>query len=514
MKRIIALALLLAVVTITACRRDYSTLDTIRVPGVIVDTTGNSALSVYQFEHLVVKPKLSINGVEESGLRYEWRVNLVPGDTLFETIATTRELDAEIKFKPTAAGKNHHLLYVVADNNTGVKYITAWPLTVKNNIGEGLVVAESSDNANTDLSHIMSPEVTPGFTGQSIKHEVFSSINGVKLPGLVKQMRFASVYGVNALFTITNSEIVRINTLDYTLNGRNNDLFYTASAAYQPQALGEAYQSDIYVGNGKLTATYLGANRKFGIPFDNAFVVPEHVAINGNSGNFTGGYQPPVVINFYDEVHDYFVYQPSLAQLGDKIMRAYPSVTNKAFNPAAIAGKRNLAAGISVDKGFLHLLKDEASGKVELYVFGAGTEAYPNPVVPPDPRALYDLSGSPGIANATHFVILDDQKVIYYVSDNKIYAIMYSTSAAVTELRYTPPAGETITTLQVYRQSGYPGRETYLPGHNKQLIMSTWGTEGKVYLLPMKNIGLGTIDAAGAKSFGGFGKISAIAPQQ
>lgn len=516
MKRVSKLLLIscvMIVLAFTSCRHDYSTLDTVKIPGVVFDTTGNSALSVYQFEHLVVKPVLSIAGLQESDLSYQWRINLLPGDTLFQTLSETKDLDAEIRFKPNATGKYHQLLYAVTDKKTGLKYIMTWPVTVKNNIGEGLVIAETSDNLNTDLSHLMCPEVTTAFAGQSVKHHVYSAINGNLLPGLVKQIRFANVYGVNALFTITNESVTRINTLDYTYNGKNNDLFFGASATYRPQALGAVYQGEVYIGSGKLTATYLGANRKWGSPFDFTFTVPDQVAINGNSNNATASYQPPVVINFYDEVNGFFVYLPTITSFGDNKMHAYPAVSGKPFNPGSLPGKQNLAAGISVDKGFLHLLKDKTSGKIELYVFSGGVDNYPNLELP-DPKALYDLSAAPGISSATKFVFLDDQKVMYYATNNKIYAVLYSTTTPVVEERYTAVAGEEITTLQIYQQSGYPLASPYIATNNKQLIMSTYGAEGKLYLLPIKNLGLGNIDLASSKSFGGFGRITAIAPQK
>jgi hypothetical protein len=103
---------------------------------------------------------------------------------------------------------------------------------------------------------------------------------------------------------------------------------------------------------------------------------------------------------------------------------------------------------------------------------------------------------------------------MYYATNNKIYAVLYSTTTPVVEERYTAAAGEEITTLQIYQQSGYPLASPYIATNNKQLILSTYGAEGKLYLLPIKNLGLGNIDLAGSKSFGGFGRITAIAPQK
>lgn len=496
----------------SSCHDDLSTLDVNEIPGVVVDTTGMTSLSVNQFNRLVVEPKLEkANGLAEGSLSYEWRINPIPGDTVFQVIGTEKNLDYEVRFKPNVSGKYHLLYYTITDNTTGLEYIMTWPLTVKNNIGEGLVIAETYDGVNTDLSHIMHTSVTADYSGESVKHKVYSSINGNTLPGLIKQMRFTKVYGVDALYGITNNSIVRINTLDYTLNGMNGELFYGSSATYKPQMLGGIVQGDIYVGDGRLTGTYLGVNKKFGLPFDFSYVVPDQVALNGYNTN------PPIRINFYDEVNQRFVYLPTIQQFGDDDMHPVPGATDGPFDPAATQNKVNLAAGINTNGDFLHLLKDKASGAIDLFVLDGGESNYPSPV-PPKPKGKYSLAGAPEIENAKFFVFLDNQKIMYYATESKIYAMIYSTGNPIFELRYTAPAGEEITTLQVYHQADYPFRSestgpAYLPANNKQLIMSTYGSEGKVYLLPMINAGVGNIDQANIKTFTGFGRITAIATQ-
>lgn len=515
MKKIQNLICILAVALLgftTACHDDLSTLDVKEIPGVVVDTTGLEKLSVHQFDHLVVEPELELgSGLNESALSYKWRINPVPGDTVFQVIGTEKNLNYEVRFKPNVSGKYHLLYYTVTDNTTGLEYIMTWPLTVKNNIGEGLVIAETYDGSSTDISHIMHAAVTSEYDGISVKYKVYSAINGGAIPGLLKQMRFTKVYGVDALYGITDNSVVRVNTLDYTLEGTNAELFFGGSASFNPQMLGGVVQGDIYVGNGRLTGTYLGASKKYGLPFDFNYQVPDHVALNGFNTN------PPIRISFYDEQNEHFVYLPTIMQFGDDDMHPVPGVTDGPFDPAATLNKRNLAAGVSANNDFLHLLQDKGTGEVALYVLSGGESNYPSPF-PPEPKAKYSLAGAPDIENAKHFVFLDNQKVLYYATDTKIYAMLYSTGTPVFEARYTAPAGEQITTLQVYQQADYPFRSEswdppYIATNNKQLIMSTYGTEGKVYLLPLINAGLGNIDAANSTTFSGFGKITAIATQ-
>lgn len=105
---------------------------------------------------------------------------------------------------------------------------------------------------------------------------------------------------------------------------------------------------------------------------------------------------------------------------------------------------------------------------------------------------------------------------MYYASGSKIYAVLYAGTTPVIEHRYTIPDGAEITTMQVFQQADYPYKSDpnqYLASNNKQLIVSTYGSEGTVYLLPFVNVGIGNIDQANIRKFTGFGRISAITTQ-
>ena len=511
MKKISILLLLTIILSgafLASCSKDESSLDLKTIEGVTIDTTGISELSVYQFEELRVEPKLETS-IPEGDLSYEWYINLEPNDTVYKLIGEEKNLATQIDFRPNVAGQYHQLVYTVTDNTTGLEYIMAWPLTVRNNIGEGLVIAATPDGVNTDLSHIMAPEVTPDYEGESIKYNIYSTLNGSLLQGLVKQMRYYRIYGVDALLAITDESIYRINTLDYSSGGMNDDLFFASSPGTY-QLLDWAPQAETIVYDGKLTATYLGAAKKFGLPFDSEYVLPDHIALNPFN------YYPLAVrLTFFDEENQQFIFQPSVSQFGDRVMRPIPNDPEGAFDPTGLENRVNLAAEVKDNGDFLHLLKDSETGGVELYVFDGGESVYPD-TYPPSPKAFFDLSNAPGIEEATEFVFLDNQSVMYYVSGNTLYAVLYGGSIPVIEERYTIPAGEEVTTLQVYQQANYPqlDPEEYLPLNNRQLILSTYdGTEGKVYLLPFVNTGVGNIDAANIKIFAGFDRITAITTQ-
>ena len=495
---------------ITSCYDDSSTLDIDDIGTVEIDTTGITELSVYQFEHLVVEPQINIDGISESDLTYTWRINLEPNDTTFIVIGNEKNLDYEVSLKPNESVYYYYLTLTITNQLNGLDYMMAWETTVKNPLGEGLVVAESSDDANTDLSIIMSPELTEGYSSEKVLRHVYSTNNGGSLiDGLVKQMYFTTIYGnVNGLFTITDNSLVKIETFDYSYAGMNDDLFYATKDTYSPQLLGGIPQGDIYVGNHQLIGTYLGITQKFGIPFDFAFEVPDYVAINPGTAT--------IAIDFYDESLGGFVYLPSMQSFLDHDMHAYDPVTGAVFDPASVPNKINLAAATNLEGDFLHLLQDKTNGDIGLYILDGGGYEYPN-YIAPAPKAFFDLSDAPEIQNAIQFVFFNDQKVLFYATSTKIYAVLYGTSTPIYEERYTVPAGEEITTLQVYQQAGYPNNaadDPYISTNNRQLVMSTYSNEGKVYLLPFKNLGAANIDTENVKTFDGFGRITAITPQQ
>lgn len=511
MKRILYILTILVVTVsnllLVGCRDDFSSLDLDKIAGVSIDTTGHASLNVFQFEHLVIKPKVNTNGV--SDLSYEWKINLQPNKLDYIVIGNERDLDYEVSLTPTIGDNRHQIVLTVTDNSNDLQYLMAWPLVIRNSIGEGLVIAETADGINSDISHIMSSLVTPLYDKESVKHHIYSSINGDLIPGVIKQLRHTTIRGTgNVMMGITDESLVTVKTIDYTPGPSNQGMFYSSFEGIRPQAIGELVQGDVFVGNNKLYGTWLATGTKFGSPYDFAYSVPSKIALNRNDDYV-------VAINFYDELNGHFVYQQSIQAFGDRTMRK--ATTGGPFDARNLPGKINLAAGVSNSNDFLHILKDKTSNNIGLYILSGGEWDDNFDLVPPVAKSFFDLSNAPDINNAIHFVILDNQNVLYYATKTKIYAVLFGTSTPTFAERYTAPAGEEITTLQIYQQWDYPVRweDDFIATNNKQLIMSTYkGTEGKVYILPMINAGIGNIDIANIKSYGGFDRITAIATQQ
>lgn len=500
-----------------ACRKDNSSLDINKIPGVTFDTTGQSTLSVLQFNNLVVKPKLNMEGVNESDLTYSWRITMLTNDTATAEIGRERDLDAVIGFQPTQPSQELRIIYTITDTKRELKYIMIWPLTVRSNFGMGLVIAETDGNGNSDLSHIMSPEVTLNYADVSVKHNIYTSLNGQGLQGEISRLKYLKMSGGASVIALTNNSITRVSAITYKMMAQNNGLFFNPLTGDKVQGIYGNYQNDIVILNDRMHVAWMELSPKWPIPLDYDVKMPGIMASNPfsiNLGDPGVKYTPPVRVNFYEEEKGKFYYMRFLTTNQDRNAYPYTELAGQAFSGQNLPGKTNIAAGWTMDRGFLHVLKDKTSGAVGLYLLSGGSQdEYGNNFTHPLPLNHFDITSAPGIQNATLFTILDDQRVFYYASGNKIYAVMYGGSTPVVEERYSAPAGETITAMDIYRHPGYPLLDSYIATNNKLLLVGTHGTEGKVHFIPMKNPGLGTLDAANAKTFGGFGKVTAFGPQ-
>ena len=246
---------------LSSCHEDNSTLDVHTIQGIEIDTTGISSLEVLQFDTLTISPSINSEGLLESDISYEWKINLSPDEAVYELIGSEKALNYEVIFSPTNDGDFHQVILTVTDKATDLKYITSWDLVIKNSIGEGLVVAHTADGVNTDISHIMSPEVTTGYSDISVKHHIYTSVNGMPIEGLVKQMRFTNIGGNQTIMAITDNSVMTINTLDYSFAGRNEDLFVVGKSTYNSQFLSGLSQNDFYVADNKISSSWLAINK-------------------------------------------------------------------------------------------------------------------------------------------------------------------------------------------------------------------------------------------------------------
>ena len=109
--------------------------------------------------------------------------------------------------------------------------------------------------------------------------------------------------------------------------------FFNINPNFQPQSINATIQTDVYVGNGKLTPTYLGVNKAFGLTMDFEYQVPAQIALNGFNVS------KPIILNFYDELNETFIYLPTF-KFGDTKMKPVPAVSGMVFDPQNVKKQR------------------------------------------------------------------------------------------------------------------------------------------------------------------------------
>src|SRR5690606_12544518 len=152
----------------------------------------------------------------------------------------------------------------------------------------------------------------------------------------------------------------------------------------------------------------------FGLPADPAYFAPSRFALDPE-GRIDG--------HFYDDISGKFIYLRSISAVGARSMHVLASATTP-LTPANLPNKPVLASATHQNDQFLHLLKDKTSSQIGLYISTGGGYVDPN-TISPAPVALVSLAGAPDINNAKHFVLLDNQQVLYYATETKIYAAIY-----------------------------------------------------------------------------------------
>lgn len=504
-----SLLFFIAAALITSCNfKDKGNLDLVAMAPIVIDTTGiPQTHSVTKGQTLIIEPKISKTGIKEEDFSYEWRITRLPGPDFVshDVISTEKTMNKPIDLDPSS--DFYSLWYRVKDKTTGLIESIIFRVVVEGPVTQGLVVAESADGINSDLSIIQDTIFTFNWYQPNtasplpvvIKRNEFSRVHGRKFDGIIHSLFSQRLYQGqiyrNFLHGASRTNAFRLNTADYSVPAEGKNLFYDEGIALNintyfkngPDVSGMVNSGKVSTRNLE-TKTTVGYNR-FGITLPGDYTINEHIAVH------------PITLQqaiFFDENLGKFL------KLGTSINVASKPTevgTGAAFDPRNLPGYKVLGGGLGNLTEVRFVLKKD--NVYSIYTFDNGTTAHP--------RRLIDISNAPDISSAVGFVFPIDQTVIYYATPTKVYSIRIPQGADVTYTDlYTSP--EPINTLTMLRRSG----TRTVNNTERCLIATTYnGTEGKVITLPIPEAGLdlGIIDLTKKQEYGGFKKISAVAIQ-
>ena len=538
MKKNALMIALFTTLALSSCYEDKSTLPENSFDGVELNITEEEKIiRVGYKEQLDIVPNITKNGkADDAGLTYEWAINLFPGWSKmeYEVIGTEKELHTVLNNDVNV--DSYYLRLLVTDTqHDDLQYSFLYQIFVQPSMLDGLLVADTKDEQTTDLNLVMNNKLTAFYDKEEKVFRNILSDKGAAYPGLIKSLTPASAGyypGDNLMWLIDeDGKTGAYETENYTLYGMEKCFIY------QPERVDVVMRAGQYIcaatDMGFFGVNYVNFMSSFfgwptaaagGYPIDNA------VYASYSGASIGSNYSPYALTAWYCNEKDAFV--------SGNINYAGASAA-EFINPNGydLSNKRAVAGAMSVDEITpVFLLKDEVTGEYTIYVLSRQKDAewdsdWVNIVspaedayikvahtVPAEGKTLLDK------AVATDFACLES--ILYVATEDGVYTINFagSTPTVNTVAQFTAN-GEKITGMQLYQQGQYVtaydnvanpeypengGWEKKEWNNRAVVVTAQKGEEGVVYVVPMKNLGTGNLDASAALRYDGFGRILAV----
>lgn len=547
MKKIIISLLLCA--GAVSCYEDKTSFPTDQIPDVVL-TGAESELRIGYQEQLDVVPDLTFDGQKLSGDRFSflWEINNMPRSTEFETIGTEEELHVVLS---NMIADNYYLLRLtVVDEAFGLEYLFSWKVYVQPSFLDGLLVCDTQDGATSDLTLIQNDRLSLFAQKEQIFRNIIESSTGAPYPSLLGDM-IPSLWGTitsghrNNIWAIDAAgEPVRFNSQDYSFtNGSDIVPYFPEGNRFTKIFRVSAYNN---TSGGALCAMTTFGNYCVNGMNSDMFGLPAAVFSQTSPKNGKLAYRSYVNSSitkegaaWVDEATNRIV-TVTFSGMGtiqsiDPV--ANPEAGTPAFDAENLGDITVAEAGmIEGESVFAFLFKDNAGG----YAIHTVSTTIPavtdwddetwetiilSPEIPAAPRAKIALPADvcAMLDRNTGTVFTPLNSILYVATPEGLSAVQFSTGTATNEgVKFTPDAGERITSVKIYQQGQYIYNASMcapddmgeilrpmLELTNQAVIVTTQKSdaEGFVYVVPMTQLGTGNLDASKALKYGGFGKI-------
>ncbi len=547
MKKILTcIVLAFAASGLVGCYEDKSTYATDLIPDIVLTDTETTAIYTGYLEQIDFAPELTQGGKvleDNDNYTYTWELNEVPDENQFQTISTERELHVTV---PNGISTTPYLLKLtVKDQENDLEYLFWWDLYIQSAFLDGLVISDTKDGATSDLTLVLNQKLTTNYAGKEEKifRNILASGSSVAAyPGLLRSltpMLFGYIYSKPKHYlwaTDQNGELVRFNCEDYSVASGGDVLLYASE--------GQKFYKLFGTGNNNSSQTLMVAMSNAGnyciqCVSTEVFSWP-NTAMNASSmkngicASRSYSANNECVAAWLDEkTNKLIVADPYFA--GYLI---YHTITGSgAYDADNLGDQQVIAAGMTYTENIPALLLKDNAGTYAIYTITPhqAEEGYytdpdnwegwvvTSPEIPYGPRARIEIpaEGKALLDQATGTAFCTMQAILYVATADGIYAIDFASGkAVVSDVKFTPDAGEKITSVKLYQQGQYQyssnmcgdGENQYrelLDWTNYAVIVTTQksDTEGCVYVVPMTQIGTGNLDKAQALKYDGFGKI-------
>ncbi len=529
----------LAALAATGCYDDDSTYAehpigdvTVNVESVNFLDETSGAIRIPALDTLDIKVSASKENDPDVELEYSWEITPVTFQTHTEIIGNGPELSYVVhgEINPTDP---YMLILTVTDKATGIKVFKQWKLFITDKYGEVLIVADTKNGETTDFSYVLNNRISYNIGREGTDRNLYSAANGEGFAGLVRQMVYANTpNGGRIIYLITEDKnLYAVNAINFSTIGSGKELFSTGAdliGDISAENLDWGPYSYIYLNNnGTLYHTDTDREQKFGF-----------VSVTGTPAYRAQGRLYPYNIRWVRPAGTQTSTRAWFFDSAEGTIRTVTGVSGTSPSSkilvSGLAGCENVGGGVNNNNRLQMIIRDNAAGTWTVYTGYNGTEAVQNgdsysPIADIDNVSAMPVRTPNNITAQSEFAVCGNQPVIYYSTPSAVYAINTLSGSAVpqAEAKYSAPAGEEITHIEIYRQSWHlkdrEGFEYYYyenpipeaPLNNKALLVTTYNQstgEGKVRILPMENFGSGDLDSSDQLVFDGFGRILAVAP--
>ena len=547
MKKILTcIVLAFAASGLAGCYEDKSTYATDQIPDIVLTDTETTAIYTGYLEQIDFAPELTQGGKvleDNDNYTYTWELNEVPDENQFQTISTERELHVTV---PNGISTTPYLLKLtVKDTENDLEYLFWWDLYIQSAFLDGLVISDTKDGATSDLTLVLNQKLTTNYAGKEEKifrNILASGSSAAAYPGLLRSltpMLFGYIYSKPKHYlwaTDQNGELVRFNCEDYSVASGGDVLLYASE--------GQKFYKLFGTGNNNSSQTLMVAMSNAGnyciqcvttevFSWPNTAMNASSIK-NGICASRSYSANTECVAAWLDEKTNKLI----VADFNFAGYLIYHTITGSgAYDADNLGDQQVIAAGMTYTENIPALLLKDNAGTYAIYTITPhqAEEGYytdpdnwegwvvTSPEIPYGPRARIEIpaEGKALLDQATGTAFCTMQAILYVATADGIYAIDFASGkAVVSDVKFTPDAGEKITSVKLYQQGQYQyssnmcgdGENQYrelLDWTNYAVIVTTQksDTEGCVYVVPMTQIGTGNLDKAQALKYDGFGKI-------
>ncbi len=541
---------LLAAAALTACIEDKTSFPTDSVDDITVtDIADGSVVRNGYLEPFDFAPTLMQGDrtLDDENYSYRWELNEYPQSPDFEVIGTERELHTVLN--NPISNRDYVLKLTVTDLANELEFLFSWQLYIQPAFLDGLVVSDTKDGTTSDLTLIMNDRLTINYAGkpEKIFRDILATATGSAYPGLLDRL-FPTCQGyydncTHYLWAIDeNDNPVRFECTDYSQSAEKDILLYR----YEGQRVSRifSFSTSPATSNSWFMMTTHG-NYRLSPMNDITFGMP-NPAVNSSMKNDICAWTPYNGGDMYcaaawvDDKTGRFVLMDDSYSSTQLTMLENPAEGTPAFDAEDAGDRTIIGAGMTYDENIPALLfRENATGEYAIYTITPYAEEkghYEDPdnwegwVVdipeqPYAPRARIVLPAAVGaqIDRAVDTEFCTKQAILYVATPEQLSAVLFATgTAADGGVKFTPDAGERITSVKLYRQGQYlyggacavqedtgTSARPLLDLTNSAVIVTTQKseTEGFVYVVPMTQLGTGNLDRSKAMKFDGFGKI-------